>query len=520
MQRPLRPIDAAAPTVSSGLAPLRMLQLSGCSRLCVVLGGFGFALSIGGAVATHQLLHEPLESVARTSSLYLATAFCTANDTVLTRLALAQIPVLEPTPTQETTAEAASPLSQGPESANAKASPVQVATLILDPRRDRWLQPLPPAMASAITAIGLATLINTTQAKLTGEGQPSSRSQLPGQVNGAGRVGPMACSDHGLAAIRQQTRVFLLQPRPGMGSTSGTQLLYALGPWTTAGGQRRLAVAFSNLDELLASVGESDPRGHSPLSDTRIPLTIHTQLIDHAQETGDIKRTGVNQSLLQGLSPDDKDLANERWVTFANSELHNLVTVDHGAIERTSRRAAALAFVMGLTSTMIIVLVSRYSQLQMLHLNQALRHESRTDGLTRLANRRAWDEALLRADQLRMRQSDTFGVVVVDLDDFKQINDAQGHHQGDQILAQTADVLRSAVRETDVAARLGGDEFGILLVNPSREGLKEFTSRLQASLSALSIKASIGASLCQPGMGLEATWAEADGSMYEVKQSC
>src|SRR5262249_6784324 len=85
-------------------------------------------------------------------------------------------------------------------------------------------------------------------------------------------------------------------------------------------------------------------------------------------------------------------------------------------------------------------------------------HEARRDALTGLANRLAWDEA-----RASFSGATSVGVVVVDAARLKVVNETLGHQFGDDVLRTIANVLRDAVRETDVVARLGGDEFGILL---------------------------------------------------------
>lgn len=101
------------------------------------------------------------------------------------------------------------------------------------------------------------------------------------------------------------------------------------------------------------------------------------------------------------------------------------------------------------------------------------------DALTGLANRRAFDEALGTMQQELERR---FGVVVVDLDDFKAVNDTFGHRVGDQILVECARLLRQLTRSDDLVARIGGDEFAILLPNVTMLALTETAERLRRDL--------------------------------------
>ena len=153
----------------------------------------------------------------------------------------------------------------------------------------------------------------------------------------------------------------------------------------------------------------------------------------------------------------------------------------------------------------------------LVRLNGALLRESRTDGLTRIANRRAWDESLNLEESRRQRHGHQIGLVVVDLDGFKQINDEQGHQMGDQVLKIAASQLGDQMRSTDLLARVGGDEFALMVFNPSAAGLDELVDRLREALQACGVQASIGAAMSEPRTTLEQTWAKADEAMYTYK---
>src|SRR5262249_53375600 len=97
------------------------------------------------------------------------------------------------------------------------------------------------------------------------------------------------------------------------------------------------------------------------------------------------------------------------------------------------------------------------------HIRARLEHQAETDVLTGLYNHRAFHDRL-RQELLRASAAhETVAVVMLDLDDFKKVNDVYGHGIGDQLLQQVADVLRSSVRATDVCGRYCGDEFAAIL---------------------------------------------------------
>lgn len=101
---------------------------------------------------------------------------------------------------------------------------------------------------------------------------------------------------------------------------------------------------------------------------------------------------------------------------------------------------------------------------------------ARTDDLTGLANRRHLNERLERELARASQRRQPLSLLLLDLDDFKQINDSNGHHAGDNALRQIADILGQSLREQDLAARLGGDEFALLLPNTDH-GQAQIVSR-------------------------------------------
>jgi len=127
-----------------------------------------------------------------------------------------------------------------------------------------------------------------------------------------------------------------------------------------------------------------------------------------------------------------------------------------------------------------------------------------TDGLTGLPNRRYFDEfcALLAR---RRRAEDSVGVLMIDIDRFKALNDAHGHQTGDDVLRGVAGAIAGAVREDDVPARYGGEEFTVLLRNPSRAVAVEVGERVRRAVGALdlrllgvaSVSVSVGAAIAE-----------------------
>lgn len=150
---------------------------------------------------------------------------------------------------------------------------------------------------------------------------------------------------------------------------------------------------------------------------------------------------------------------------------------------------------------------------------EKLQAEALTDGLTGLYNRRGWDRLLAAEEQRCRRYGHPAAVLMVDLDDLKLVNDAQGHAAGDALIRRVGTALHRAARSLDVVARLGGDEFGILSAECDRAGGQALLKRVRETLAHAEVKASIGLAMRDPSAGLQDAWACADKLMYEEKRS-
>jgi diguanylate cyclase (GGDEF)-like protein len=158
-------------------------------------------------------------------------------------------------------------------------------------------------------------------------------------------------------------------------------------------------------------------------------------------------------------------------------------------------------------------------------LRAALAHETqlaRVDPLTGLANRRAFEDVVARELARSERSYEPITIAVLDVDDFKRINDTAGHARGDAALTAVAEELASHVRGADLAARLGGDEFGLMLVgdgaaNPSM--LKRLCARITAlEITGFRLSCSVGA-VTVAGGTIEAALEGADRALYQAKRA-
>jgi diguanylate cyclase (GGDEF)-like protein/PAS domain S-box-containing protein len=148
------------------------------------------------------------------------------------------------------------------------------------------------------------------------------------------------------------------------------------------------------------------------------------------------------------------------------------------------------------------------------------------DPLTDLLNRRHFADELTHALELMARDGGTAALLLIDLDDFKDVNDSHGHAAGDVVLCAVADILRARVRRGDFTARLGGDEFAVLLVDCSLEDAMRVADDVIAGISGerfpvargCRISASVGVvSLPRDGIGTDGLMAAADRAMYDAK---
>ena len=142
------------------------------------------------------------------------------------------------------------------------------------------------------------------------------------------------------------------------------------------------------------------------------------------------------------------------------------------------------------------------------------------DPLTNIANRRSFDEALEVATARSARYGWAFTLVLVDLNNFKAINDRSGHEFGDNMLRQFGFALRQAVRQGDVAARVGGDEFAVILSNAEGHESTGFTERLRGHLTAVGnmVEFTFGAATSPKDSTDPAELMRmADGRLYEKK---
>jgi diguanylate cyclase (GGDEF)-like protein len=146
---------------------------------------------------------------------------------------------------------------------------------------------------------------------------------------------------------------------------------------------------------------------------------------------------------------------------------------------------------------------------------QRARHRRRlarramVDPLTNLPNRRAAICGVLRGAARARREGEALSLVLIDLDDFKSVNESGGHEAGDRVLRNVGAILNRIVRAGELSARIGGDEFAVVVVDPLAQA-EATAQRVRAALADAGISASAAAGELQPGEQLRGLYRRVD----------
>ncbi len=138
----------------------------------------------------------------------------------------------------------------------------------------------------------------------------------------------------------------------------------------------------------------------------------------------------------------------------------------------------------------LLILVNNIfaNMLNQIRLIERLEKLSTTDGLTRILNRRAFDEIINKEVTRSTRYESGFSLVLIDIDHFKNYNDTNGHQAGDDLLRLFARLLQSSIRTTDVVARYGGEEFAVILLGVNKDGSAAFCNRFRKLINTYPFK--------------------------------
>jgi diguanylate cyclase (GGDEF)-like protein len=162
------------------------------------------------------------------------------------------------------------------------------------------------------------------------------------------------------------------------------------------------------------------------------------------------------------------------------------------------------------------------------HYQKQLFESALRDGLTSTFNRRYFVDRLHTEIRFAVRHEKSLGLLFVDIDHFKKINDQHGHQAGDHVLAQVAREMTATLRAEDVLARYGGEEFAIVCREIEREGVKALGERLRSAVAkkkiehagkVIPVTISVGAAVGRKVDDPQSLIAAADAAMYEAKRA-
>jgi diguanylate cyclase (GGDEF)-like protein len=165
-------------------------------------------------------------------------------------------------------------------------------------------------------------------------------------------------------------------------------------------------------------------------------------------------------------------------------------------------------------------------------LHERVQHQAVTDELTGLYNHRRFQEAMVTEIERARRFEQSLGLVMLDIDDFKGINDSYGHQQGDQVLREVARIVSDYSREIDAPARYGGEELALVLPGTDIDGAYNLAERIRTGIARLrlpllrgpgtiKVTASFGVASVIPGADSDPRHliAAADAALYEAKRA-
>lgn len=312
----------------------------------------------------------------------------------------------------------------------------------------------------------------------------------------------------------------------GSGLIAGMMILFVVGKINSGeefnlfGGVGRL---FSLLPKILRRSPEVSEEADESAANPPQPVDPREQsLYDSAQTIRNImlimatniqrtEKAASNSSLVLG---DVKSTINTLELPMDLREAHSLLMAE---IDRVILSNAVLKSELALSQT---VLTEQQHQID------DLRTAVRIDGLTQLANRTYFDEKLNEMIALRKRYGDPFSLMMIDLDDFKIINDSYGHPAGDRVLKGVALKIKASLRGSDFLARFGGDEYAIILIKTDAKAATEVAwklceevraSRFLLDSTALSMTLSIGVAEAREDDNDEALLKRADAALYRAK---
>lgn len=308
--------------------------------------------------------------------------------------------------------------------------------------------------------------------------------------------------------------------------------------------------SYGSLDMLAAGVRQSDGDIVSisvlGLDGRRLagsgPLPRHALLLkDELQVLSDARQVAIQASIRKAVLP----LEGEIWdagpaMDKAGANGYVLVEISRQRIEARKDEMLRITLAIVLGGLLLASWISASIAGDVLRRLETARRElarqkeaaealARTDALTGLANRRAFDEAAEREMRRARRYGSALALIITDIDHFKAINDAHGHACGDQVLVDFARTLLVSVRDVDLVGRWGGEEFVVLMPGTDLDEALRAAERMRLAVAGVPTRfegrvcgytASFGVAAFRPeDAGLDALLGRADAALYRAKET-
>jgi diguanylate cyclase (GGDEF)-like protein/PAS domain S-box-containing protein len=287
--------------------------------------------------------------------------------------------------------------------------------------------------------------------------------------------------------------------------------------------------------DLAASLGmdlaASEARAKAVM-DSAVEAIVTTDALGHIESANPAAEQLFAWSESELVGRPVGDLIPTLTVSEEGGGLHDVRWEDREHMVEAQRKDTSTVPVdVSLTSTSVhgaemFTVIARDATVRKLHEDQ-LEHQATHDPLTGLANRKLFDELLVRAVFRAERSRRALAVLYMDLDGFKDVNDVFGHQAGDCVLSETARRLESVIRPGDIVARLGGDEFVVLCENlGTPDDAEKIATRVVQSVGkpiavaagVATVTASVGVAIGALGESAASVVARADEAMYRTKQ--
>jgi diguanylate cyclase (GGDEF)-like protein len=263
------------------------------------------------------------------------------------------------------------------------------------------------------------------------------------------------------------------------------------------------AVLLIDGDRIVRAAGEESALGKSE-TDARIEAALEDGKSYEGRETD----RGQNAKDFEFLAP--LDLHGERYV-FQITRDSDFLDGQLADLRGTLVLIGTLALLLGGAAFYLV------GGRPLMRSHRRVLQRATRDGLTDLPNQRAFQEDFVQFVAAAQRNQEPLALAVLDIDDFKFINDRHGHAHGDALIRRVADVLRDG-RTSDRGFRTGGDEFALMMLRTDLAGSRALTRRLSRLFEEARISVSIGVAELSAGHDPAGLRAEADAAMYEAKR--